>query len=245
MDSIILVFIGFATSFVGTLAGGGGLIGMPALLLTGVPIHQAIAAAKFSNMFSSFSSFFVLLRQGKINWKQTVLLIPLSLSGGITGGIIASSLSEKTMTYIAIFLLSFALSLQLLKKHKNHHSESMSLFPKKLYPLLYGIGIYDGMFGPGQATLLMYTYLRFGFEYLSAIAFTRFQTFLSCFGAFFTYLFAGHFNWKVAIFLAIGSLIGAQTSVRLANKLEKRHLQIILNTVTLLLIAQLVIKAAK
>jgi uncharacterized protein len=244
MDSIIFIFIGFATSFVGTLAGGGGLIGMPALLLTGVPIHQAIAAAKFSNMFGSFSSFFVLLRQGKIHWKQTVLLIPLSLSGGITGGIIASSLSEKTMIYIAIFLLSFALSLQLLKKHKNY-SENTSLFPKKLYPLLYGIGIYDGMFGPGQATLLMYAYLRSGFEYLSAIAFTRFQTFLSCFGAFFTYLFAGHFNWKVAIFLAIGSLIGAQTSVRLANKLDKRHLQIILNTVTLLLITQLIIKVAK
>jgi uncharacterized membrane protein YfcA len=243
VEFLVLIFIGFATSFIGTLAGGGGLIGMPAMLITGIPIHQAIAAAKFSNMLSSFSSFFVLLRQEKIQWRKAVWLIPISLGGGITGGIIASVLSEKTMTFIAIGLLSFALTLQLLKKQKNTHQTAVTI-PKKLYPVLYGIGIYDGMFGPGQAALLMYTYLRNGFEYLSAIAFTRFQTFLSCCGAFFTYLSAGHFNWKVAVFLATGSLMGAQTSIRIANKLKNRHLQMILNAVTLLLIIQLVIKVA-
>jgi uncharacterized protein len=243
MEFLLLIVIGFATSFIGTLAGGGGLIGMPSILVIGIPIHQAIAAAKFSNMFSSFSSFFVLLRQKKIEWHKAVWLIPISLGGGITGGTIASALPEKTMTLIAIGLLSFALGLQLLKKQKNDRQTSANI-PKKLYPVLYGVGVYDGMFGPGQATLLMYAYLRNGFEYLSAVAFTRFQTFLSCCGAFFTYLFAGHFNWQVAVFLAIGSLIGAQTSIRIANKLEKCHLQIILNTVTLLLIIQLVIKVA-
>jgi uncharacterized protein len=241
MEFLLLIVIGFSTSFIGTFAGGGGLIGMPAMLVIGIPIHQAIAAAKFSNMFSSFSSFFVLLRQKKIEWRKVIWLIPISLGGGITGGMIASALPEKTMTLIAIGLLSFALALQLLKKQKNDRQASATI-PKKLYPVLYGVGIYDGMFGPGQATLLMYAYLRNGFEYLSAVAFTRFQTFLSCCGAFFTYLFAGHFNWQVAVFLAIGSLIGAQTSIRIANKLEKRHLQMILNTVTLLLIIQLVIK---
>jgi uncharacterized protein len=241
MEFLFLIIIGFAASFIGTIGGGGGLIGMPAMLIIGIPIHQAIAAAKFSNMFSSFSSFFVLLRHGKIQWKKTVCLIPISLAGGITGGMLATSIPEKAMTLIAIVLLSFALTLQLVKKQKSN-GQTVTAFPKKLYPLLYSIGIYDGMFGPGQAVLSMYAYLRSGFEYLSAVAFTRFQTFLSCCGAFFTYAASGHFNWKVAAFLAAGSIIGAQASVRIANKLEKRHLQKILNTVTLLLIFQLVIK---
>ncbi|MBA2874167.1 sulfite exporter TauE/SafE family protein [Thermaerobacillus caldiproteolyticus] len=238
MEFILFMMIGFATSFVGTLAGGGGLIGMPVLLLTGVPIHQAIAAAKFSNTVSSFSSFFVLLREGKIGWKQTLLLIPISLFGGITGGWLASSISETTMTVIAILLLTFALSLHLFRKQPEQKQRA-AVFPKKLYPILYGISVYDGMFGPGQASLLMYAYLRTGMEYLSAIAFTRFQTFVSCFGAFVTYLYTGHVNWHIAPFLAIGSLIGAQISVRVAQKLKNSHLRAILNAITALLIVQL------
>lgn len=237
MEHMIFIFIGFATSFIGTLSGGGGLIGMPAMLAVGVPIHQAIAAAKFSNMLSSFSSFLVLLRKKKIRWIQAAPLITISILGGITGSLIASSFSEREMTVIAIGLLSFALGIQFLKKR--HSTRSISTLPKKLYPLLYGIGIYDGMFGPGQSTLLMYTYLRSGFEYLSSIALTRFQTFLSCSGAFFTYLYMGHFNWRIAIFLAFGSIIGAQTSVRFANRLSKKHVQFLLHTVTILLIAHL------
>ncbi|MDE8565671.1 sulfite exporter TauE/SafE family protein [Anoxybacillus rupiensis] len=240
MDYALFIVIGALTSFVGTLAGGGGLIGMPVLLLTGVPVHQAIAAAKFSNMISSFSSFFVLLGEGKIGWKQTAFIVPISLGGGITGGLLASSLPEKTMTAIAIALLTFALSLQFFRKKMTQ--QRSAVFSKKLYAPLYGISVYDGMFGPGQATLLMYTYLSTGLDYLSAIAFTRFQTFISCFGAFATYLYAGHVNWHIAPFLGLGSVIGAQVSVRLAQKLKQEHLSLILNIVTFLLIIQLVFK---
>ncbi|MES1039283.1 TSUP family transporter [Peribacillus simplex] len=57
MPIILLLTISFTASFVGTLAGSGGLIGMPSLLLLiGLPIHQIIGSVKFSNMFSSFSS---------------------------------------------------------------------------------------------------------------------------------------------------------------------------------------------
>lgn len=125
MDWILFVLIGFATSFVGTLAGGGGLISMPVLLTLGVPIHQAISSAKFSNTISSFSSFFVLFRQQNIRGKQLLLIIPISLGGGATGGAIASLLSERTMTIIAVMLLLFALCLQLFKKSPNQRQQPL------------------------------------------------------------------------------------------------------------------------
>ncbi|MEW5322493.1 sulfite exporter TauE/SafE family protein [Geobacillus thermoleovorans] len=238
MDWVLFVLVGFAASFVGTLAGGGGLIGMPVLLMIGVPIHQAISAAKFSNTISSFSSFFVLFRQQSIRWKQLLLIIPMSLGGGATGGAIASLLSERTMTIIAIILLMFALCLQLFKKQPKQAAVAPAL-PKTLYPILCGISVYDGMFGPGQATMLMYAYLRAGMDYLSAMALTRFQTFISCFGALTSYLYSGHVNWHIAPFLAIGSLIGAQASVRVAQKLKQSQLRLLLHTITFLLIVQL------
>ncbi|KAF0995826.1 sulfite exporter TauE/SafE family protein [Geobacillus sp. TFV-3] len=238
MDWVLFVLVGFAASFVGTLAGGGGLIGMPVLLMIGVPIHQAISAAKFSNTISSFSSFFVLFRQQSIRWKQLLLIIPMSLGGGATGGAIASLLSERTMTIIAIILLMFALCLQLFKKQPEQAASAPAL-PKTLYPILCGISVYDGMFGPGQAAMLMYAYLRAGMDYLSAMALTRFQTFISCFGALTSYLYSGHVNWHIAPFLAIGSLIGAQASVRVAQKLKQSQLRLLLHTITFLLIVHL------
>ncbi|MEC5188409.1 hypothetical protein GGQ77_002177 [Geobacillus thermodenitrificans] len=238
MDWILFVLIGFATSFVGTLAGGGGLISMPVLLTLGVPIHQAISSAKFSNTISSFSSFFVLFRQQNIRGKQLLLIIPISLGGGATGGASASLLSERTMTIIAVMLLLFALCLQLFKKKPKSAATAPAL-PKIFYPILYGISVYDGMFGPGQATMLMYAYLRAGMDYLSAMALTRFQTFISCFGAMASYLYSGLMNWHIAPFLAMGSLIGAQVSVRVAQKLKQNQLRLILHTITFLLIVQL------
>jgi uncharacterized membrane protein YfcA len=95
------------------------------------------------------------------------------------------------------------------------------------------------MFGPGQATFQMYTYLHNGFSYLTSIALTRFVTFLSCLSAFTTYFIKGHFKWEIGVCLALGSFLGAQVSVRIAGKLSKQHLHMILRTVTVLLMIQL------
>jgi uncharacterized protein len=242
MIEILLIFVGFIATFIGTLAGGGGMISLPAMLVIGVPIHSAIAANKFSNTFSSFSSFIVLLKEKKINFTSALIIAPFSLIGGITGGAIASSLSQKYLTLFAILLLSFALLLSLKKKPKTTEGNTTKKIPKRLLPYLYGVGIYDGMFGPGQATLSMFTYLHHGFSFMASMAFTRFQTFLSCLGAVLMYVSSGHFELKVALFLGIGSIIGAQVSVRIANNLPTRHLQMILRIVTVLLIFYLLIK---
>ncbi len=242
MDDLwYLIFIGFCATFVGTLAGSGGLIGLPSMLLIGMPIHQAIAAAKFANIFSSFSSFIVLLKDKTITLKSVIKIIPVALLGGITGGIIANLISEQIMTIIAVILLSFALLLALIKKPNEVNEETTNL-PKSIYPILYGIGVYDGMFGPGQSTLLMYTYLHKGFSYLKTVAYSRFQTFISCFGSIFSYIAAGNFNIEASLFYVIGSVIGAQVAVRLVHRIPAVHLKRLLNIITFILIVQLSIR---
>ncbi|MBM7659549.1 putative membrane protein YfcA [Bacillus mesophilus] len=239
MEILLFIIIGFIGTFIGTLAGGGGLISLPCMLLLGVPIHSAIAANKFANTCSSFTSFLVLLKKRNIKLKTALVIAPVGIVGGISGGLIATSLSQETMMSVAIFLLIFALTLSFLKKPKQASQSGDHQVSKKVYPLLYGIGLYDGMFGPGQGTLQMYTYLYNGFSYMSAMALTRFLTFLSCLGAFSTYFLTGHLDWKVALSLVIGSILGAQLSVRVADKLSSNHLKLILRTITVLLIIQL------
>ncbi|PLR87238.1 sulfite exporter TauE/SafE family protein [Bacillus sp. V33-4] len=242
MEHIALIGIGLIAAFIGTLAGSGGLIGMPSMLLLGIPVHTAIASAKFSNIFSSFSSFFVLLKRKHISFKSAIKTAPFALGGGVCGGLLANSISDKTMTIAAIILLSIAFILTFVKKPQQQEITSAET-GTDIYPYLFGISVYDGMFGPGQATLLMYTYLHKGLSYIKAMAYTRFQTFISCFGALFSYIAGGAFDLSIALYLSTGSIIGAQLAVRMADRVSVRYLKRLLHLITILLIIQLIFRA--
>ncbi|MGG4490785.1 sulfite exporter TauE/SafE family protein [Metabacillus idriensis] len=233
-----IFFIGIAATFIGTLAGSGGMINMPLMLLYGLPVHTIISSNKFANTLSSFSSFYVLLKRREIHIREIMYTAPFTISGGIAGAFFTSRIDENTMTYIALFLLIFALGLNFIKKPKEQNSEKDKM-KKSLYPLVFGIGAYDGMFGPGQGTLLMYTFLHQGFSYIKSVAYTRFQTFLSCSGAFSAYAMAGIMNWTIALSLAAGSIIGAQLGVRFASKLKFAHASWLIRLITVLIIIQL------
>lgn len=238
MNEVLLVILGFFVTFIGTLAGSGGLIGMPALLLFGLPIHSTIATAKFANMISSFSTFIQLFKQKQFTLKQITILIPFAALGGTIGALITNIMSENTMTIIAVILLSGAFILAIIRKPQVKENNEWKL-PKKILPTLFGISVYDGMFGPGQATLSMYTLLLSGSSYLKAVAITRFQTFISCFFAFIPYLLHGNFIWQVALYYASGSLVGSYVALKVAPHLSIANVKKLLHLVTIALIISL------
>src|SRR3954469_13623449 len=98
MDYLLLFFIGFVASTLGTLVGGGGLISLPMMLLMGLPVHSAIGANKVSNTVSSLSSFLVIFLKKEVSAKEAVSVLIFCLGGGILGGLIASFLSGDTLT---------------------------------------------------------------------------------------------------------------------------------------------------
>lgn len=241
MEYIILYFIGFAATTLGTLAGGGGLISLPAMLLMGLPVHSAIGANKVSNTVSSFSSFFTIYKRKEVTVKEALTVIPISLAGGITGGVIASYLKEEWMIMIAVVLLTFAFITSFFGKADFDGRENFRV-TKKSATSLYGIGIYDGVFGPGSGTLALYLYARLKISYLRAVALSRVMVFSSCFGASISYISTGKIIWPLTIALMLGSISGAQLGVSLARKLKQEHVKPILRAVTVLLIMQIVVE---
>ncbi|AST94301.1 hypothetical protein BC6307_09965 [Sutcliffiella cohnii] len=236
MDSILLLlFIGFIATFIGTLGGGGGLISLPAMLSLGVPIHAAIAANKFSNTFSSLGSFYTLWKKKEVKFLLACSLLPFTVAGGITGAYLASQLQEDTLLTIALVLLIFSTFLNLwkeyIKKWRNRRKQK-SLFR----PYYFFIGAFDGFFGPGQAILLMHSFLTAGYSYVTSIGLARLQTFASCIVSFSVYAYLGFFQPVVGILLAIGSFCGAQLAVKLAPTLSHLPWKSILTFVSLLLI---------
>ncbi|MCA0174497.1 sulfite exporter TauE/SafE family protein [Bacillus sp. RAR_GA_16] len=236
METGFLFAIGLIATFVGTLSGSGGLINVPAMMLLGLPVHSIISANKFSNMLSSFSSFYVLLKRKELSMKQALKTGPIALSGGILGGLFASSLSEQALQFFAGGMLLLALALSFKKKKQSTHTSRT--VPMQALPFVGLIGWYDGTFGPGQATLQMHLFRQSGISYLTSIGLTRFNTFLSCTGAVVVYFLSGHLSMAIALPLAAGSITGAQISVRLANKLSLSQVNWLLRSMTILLIFQ-------
>ncbi|MGM8215500.1 sulfite exporter TauE/SafE family protein [Bacillaceae bacterium W0354] len=238
MDLIILYLIGLVATTLGTLAGGGGLISLPAMLSLGIPVHSAIGANKVSNTVSSLSSFIAIYRNKGVSIKEGLKLIPISLAGGITGGLLATALSPDIMFKVAIGLLIFAFLFSFIGKADFSGNEEYR-FRTKGTPLLYGIGIYDGVFGPGQGTLMLYLFSYMKISYYRAVGLVRIATFASCFGASISYISTGQIIWPFTLALMLGSLSGAQIGVRLAGKLKREHVKVLLRLVTVALIIRL------
>ncbi|GEN46025.1 sulfite exporter TauE/SafE family protein [Alkalibacillus haloalkaliphilus] len=240
LDLVILFFVGLTATILGTLAGGGGLVSLPAMLALGVPVHSAIGANKVTNSISSFVTFLMVLRHKGVTMKEGLKIIPISLGGGVAGGMIASSLPPDLMYKIAIGLLIFAFLFSFISKGdfsgKNHFR-----FKTRGTPLLFGIGIYDGLFGPGQGTLMFYVFSYMRIAYYRAVGLMRIATFASCFGAAISFIAAGHIIWTITFALIGGSLIGAQVGVRLAGKLNPDHVKPLLRIVTAALIIHIII----
>ncbi|WP_404406199.1 sulfite exporter TauE/SafE family protein [Jeotgalibacillus malaysiensis] len=241
MELLFIFLTGIVATTLGTLAGGGGLISLPVMLLLGLPVHSAIGANKVSNTVSSFSAFYYLLRHKNINLKESLWIIPFSLAGGITGGLIASALPAENLTIVAVILLIFALTTSFLNKSTFEHNQTLKRGGFGAAGL-YGIGIYDGLFGPGQGTLMLYLFSWLKVSYIKAVGLVRLATFSSCFGAAVTYIAAGHIIWPLTLALLAGSFLGAQTGVRLAQKMKPSQVKPLLRIVTAVLIIQLIIE---
>ena len=238
MEYIILFFIGICATTIGTLAGGGGLISLPAMLVLGIPVHSAIAANKVSNTISSFSSFFHLYREKKLTFKESFWIIPVSMIGGVSGGFIASKIASEDMYVVALCLLVFAFIASFIGKGNFSGDERLKASGKSITGL-YGIGIYDGLFGPGQGTLMLYLFGHLNIAYIRAVGYVRLATFSSCLGAAITYISTGAVIWPVAIALMLGSLTGAQIGVRIASKLKPIYVKPILRVTTVALVVQI------
>lgn len=142
------------------------------------------------------------------------------------------------MYLVVSVLLLFAFVTSFIGKQGFAGQEPLRI-SKKSVAGLYSIGIYDGMFGPGQGTLMLYLFSYLNISYIRAIGFVRLATFASCFGAAATYIVSGDIIWPLTIALLLGSVTGAQTGVRIAEKLNPRFVKPILRGVTVLLLVQI------
>ena len=221
----LLAAVACIAGFVDAIAGGGGLITVPALLLAGVPPVQAIATNKLQGTFGVLSSTATFLRAGTI---ERALVLPLGLSalgGGILGALLATLAPVAVLRFAIPFVL-MAIALYMLLTPKFGDGEARARLRPQLFAGTVGvvIGIYDGIFGPGAGTFYLIGLIGLcGFPLLRATAHTKLMNAASNLGALMFFLHAGHVlivpGLAMGVAAATGAWFGARTGLKHGAKL--------------------------
>lgn len=207
-----LAAVAFFAGFFDAIAGGGGLITLPALLLAGVPPISAIATNKFQAAAATLSATAAFARKGLIQWREGRFLILLSLLGGASGALLISAISKTWLqasvpVLLILVALYFAVAPRLVAE-EGRRRMSLLMFSFSVAPAL---GFYDGIFGPGVGSFYMVGLISLcGLGMMRAMSFTKLANAACNVGALLIFITGGVIVWPVAIAMALAAFAGAQ-----------------------------------
>ncbi|WP_426451436.1 sulfite exporter TauE/SafE family protein [Paenibacillus sp. S-38] len=218
---LFLIAAGFVASFIDSVVGGGGLISVPALMLTGLPPSMVLGTNKLGGTLSSLTSTASFLASGKVSGRLVLLLFPLSFAGSALGTYAVHLVPSSFMRPLVVVMLIAVLVYTLFKK--NWDGTGQQLQWTGLRRIVIGlvalvIGFYDGFFGPGTGSFLLFVFLLFGYDFVGASANAKVLNFASnvaSLGAFFL-LDSVHLGYGIPMGLAMiaGALVGSQLAIR-------------------------------
>ena len=147
----------FLAGFVDSIAGGGGLISVPAYMIAGLPAHNAIATNKLSSTMGTSVAFGRMARAGQIPWGDVWIYMILAVIGSTCGAHLALVVPERTFKLIMLVIIPLTAFYLLVFKPTTRQQEEL---PRKQTLLrasviALGIGIYDGFYGPGTGTFFI------------------------------------------------------------------------------------------
>ena len=158
---LIICPLVFLAGFVDAIAGGGGLISLPAYLLAGLPPHQAIATNKMSSTIGTCASTARYLKNGYVDWQAAIPCMVMAILGANFGARLILLIPQQ---YIQYLLLGTVIAFVVLRRKPIQSGEQPeSTMPRSRQLILAAvfsliIGLYDGLYGPGTGTFLLMLY---------------------------------------------------------------------------------------
>ena len=212
---------GFA-GFVDAVAGGGGLVQLPALLIgiSDKPIPMILGTNKIPSIFGTTTAAASYFKKVRPDLRLTITMALPALIGSIAGAHLASSF-PTTVFHPLILVLLVLVGLYTWRKPDLGLSERLRythvtrLWIVSACGLI--IGFYDGIFGPGTGTFLVFLLvIVVGYEFLKASATAKLVNIATNFGAIVTFQLTGHIWWRLGLALAVANVTGAIIGSRLA-----------------------------
>ncbi|HUS25480.1 MAG TPA: sulfite exporter TauE/SafE family protein [Candidatus Binatia bacterium] len=220
-----LLALAFLAGFIDSVAGGGGLVQVPALfiLFPHAPAASLLGTNKFASIWGTGFATWQYARQVPMEWRATLPTAAAALLAGFAGAAAVAHLPRELLRPLVLVLLLAVLAYTLWRKDFGAmHAPRLSPRTQALAGLAIGaaIGFYDGFFGPGTGSFLIFAFVGvFGFSFLSASASAKavnVVTNLAALGYFATH---GHVRYALAVPMAACNVAGAFVGTRLALKL--------------------------
>jgi uncharacterized membrane protein YfcA len=245
LDIAPLMFaLALGAGLVDAIAGGGGLITVPALLWAGLPPVAALATNKAQAVWGSFAATAHFVRQGAIDLRRSAWMVVCTFVGSGFGALLVQYLgSELLARLVPLLLIAFAVYFLFSPRVSDLDSRQRIGLPAFALTIGFGIGFYDGFFGPGTGTFFAMGFVALlGFGMRRATAHAKLLNFTSNLAALLFFLLGGHVIWSLALIMAggqlVGGWIGAHLVLRHGTRLVRPVLVIASLAVSLRLLLQ-------
>ena len=233
----LLAVAAFAAGFVDAVAGGGGLLTLPALMAAGLPPHAALATNKGQAVFGAVSSAVSFWRKDGVDRDRA----PVSFGGALVGSFIGAAAvlavppgPLKPLVLGLLVVAAIAVSIP-------RRSRGSAIPPTRWVALPIGValGFYDGFFGPGTGSLLIVAFvIVFGDPLVRASGNAKVANLASNLAAVTLFAWRGEVMWRIALPMAAANALGATIGARTALKRGNEFVRV----VVLIVVAALVCK---
>jgi len=241
---IMVCSMGFLAAAVDAIAGGGGLISLPALLLAGLPPHLALGTNKFASTTGSLTSSLTFARSGKVYFPLVKWQIPFTFLGAALGVWSVLHVSSAFLNKAVPVLIILTGIYTLLKKNLGVENRFQGLHTMNMatgFLFAFAIGFYDGFFGPGTGSFLIFAFVTvFGFDFVIASANAKVLNFVSNLVSLLLFAWNGKILFIYGIPMALSMFVGSQIGTKLAIRKGARLVKPIFLTMSLLVAAKLI-----
>lgn len=228
LDPLLLLplgVVGLLAGFIDAIAGGGGMLALPALLSAGLPPVAALATNKMQSVVGTAMAVTTYWRRGFVSLRMLVPAIALTYAGSLLGALVVRQ-ADTSLLDVAVPVALIAIALYFLFAPNLSDADKAARLPFGIFVPVMGalVGFYDGIFGPGTGSFLTIGFVMlFGLGLTRAAGNTKLLNLVSNLAALTIFIPAGDVVWQAALAMAAGQLaggyIGARTGIRFGARI--------------------------
>lgn len=241
-ETIAWLFLaGLSAGFIDAIAGGGGLISLPALLAAGLPPQVALGTNKMQSTWGTLMAVRNYAAAGLVRWTDVRLTVLVTFVFACLGTWVVTRVSNAALRLIVPWML-LGIAVYVLLSPRLGRTAAKARLSLVGFALLAGsvLGFYDGFFGPGTGTFWAVACISLlGLELTRATAFTKVANLTSNLASLIVFVISDRVHYPIALAMIAGQLIGARLGAHMAIKHGARFIRAIFIVVVFSMVAKL------
>lgn len=219
---ITVILAAFLAGCIDAIAGGGGLIQLPAMLAAcpEAPLAGLFGTNKFASVWGTGRAAASYARHVRLPWRPLAAAVAAAAVGSCGGAWLATRVPDEWLRAVVPVLLLLVLVSTL--RHKNLGAVHAPRYAGRSEAAVAAagtaaIGFYDGLVGPGTGSFLVFLFVRvLGYDFLHASAAAKVVNIVTNLAALVVFVPGGHIRWPLAIAMAVANVAGSGVGTRLA-----------------------------